>query len=79
MNNLEKTEQKRIAKLVSLGFEEDVLGEFELVVNDVMIRVHLFEDGVVGLYTWDYINEEETRAAYRSFAPVMRIINQLMA
>ena len=79
MNDLEKTEQKRIAKLVSLGFEEVDGREFELVVNDVMIRVVLFEDGVVGLYTWDYINERATRAGYRTFAPVMRKIKQLMA
>ena len=79
MNDFEKTEQKRIAKLVSLGFEEVDGREFELVANDVLIRVQLFDDGVVGLTTWDYINEKETRAGYRTFAPVMRKIKQLMA
>lgn len=79
MNDFEKTEQKLIAKLVSLGFEKNEGNDYELVVDDMLISVFMWSNGDINLSTYDYMTERETKALYTTIAGVMRKINQLMA
>lgn len=79
MNDFEKTEQKLITKLVSLGFEKNEVNDYELVVDDMLISVFMWSNGDIILSAYDYMTERETKALYTTIAGVMRKINQLMA
>ena len=64
-------------KLESIGFTINEDGDYENYINNNIVLVSLFEDGCVGLTIYNEETEKETRGAYRSSLPVMRIINKL--
>ena len=66
-----------IEKLQSLGFTLNESGDYENYINNNSVVVTLFDGGSVGLVIYNEVTEEETRGAYRSTPPVIRIINKL--